>query len=151
MMNSELVDKLGENTKLHYAWLLSVSGDTEGALNYLISLQPITYSEREKNYSHYLFVQRLQKARIYLNAKQFSNASIEIMAAEVILNNLSLLPKNGNFAVLLVLKSELAYQQGNIVLAKQYFAEAKPIVELQFPDKSWLAEHVKTLKIQFNF
>ena len=150
MMNSELVDKLGENTKLHYAWLLSVSGDTEGALNYLISLQPITYSEREKDYSHYLFFQRLQKARIYLNANQLSNASIEIMAAEVILNNLSLLPENGNFAELLVLKSELAYQQGDIALAKQYFVEAKPMVEFQFPKKSWLAEHVNTLKAQFN-
>lgn len=137
-------------TKLHLAWMLSVSGDTEKALTYMSNLQASAYSSREKNYSHYLFFQSLQKARIYLNANQLSNAKVEIMAAEVILNNLSLLPENGKYAELLVLKSELAYQQGDIALAKQYFVEAKPMVEFQFPKKSWLAEHVNTLKAQFN-
>ena len=73
------------------------------------------------------------------------------MAAEVILSRLSLPLNNGNLAELLVLKSELAYLQGNKALAKQIFAEAKPIVELQFPAKSWLAEHVDRLSTQYYF
>ena len=150
-MNSVSADELDYTTKLHYAWFLSVAGDTDNAVKYMNNLQPSAYSSREKRHSHYLFFQLLQRARIYLNANQTSKANTEIMAAEVILSRLSLPLNNGFLAELLVLKSELAYLQGNKALAKQIFAEAKPIVELQFPAKSWLAEHVDRLSTQYYF